>query len=105
MAKREPPSAHGTRLTVRLTTRAGRDALDGWDGHVLRARVAAPPADGRANDALLRLLAGALGLAPSRLRLVSGAASRTKLVEVGGIDEAEARRRFDAALSGRARRA
>jgi uncharacterized protein (TIGR00251 family) len=71
-----------TRITVRLTPKAGRDAIDGWDGDVLRARVAAPPADGKANDALLRLLAKRLGVAPSKLTLVSGAQSRTKHIDL-----------------------
>ncbi len=66
---------------MRLTPRGGRDAIDGWQGDVLRVRVSAPPADGKANDALLRLLAKALGVPPSRLSIVSGASSRTKVVE------------------------
>jgi uncharacterized protein (TIGR00251 family) len=99
------PPRRPARIVIHLTPRAGRDALDGWDGEALRVRVAAPPADGRANDTLLRLLAGALGLAPSRLRLVSGATSRRKLVEVEGIEAEEMLRRLDAALLGRSRRA
>ncbi len=74
-----------TRISVRLTPRAGRNAIDGWDGEMLRAHVAAPPVDGKANDALLRLLAKALGIAPSRVALASGAQSRVKIVEVDGM--------------------
>ncbi len=73
------------RITVRLTPRGGRDAIDGWDGDVLRVRVAAAPVDGKANDALLRMLAKALGVAPSRLALVSGAQARVKTVDVDGM--------------------
>ena len=73
------------RISVRLTPRAGRNAIDGWDGEILRARVAAPPVDGKANDALLRLLAKALGVAPSGVALVSGAQSRVKIVEADGM--------------------
>jgi uncharacterized protein YggU (UPF0235/DUF167 family) len=78
---------------VRLTPRGGRDAIDGWEGDVLRARVAAAPADGRANASLLRLLARSLGLPPSALTLAAGASSRTKLVDVDGLplDEVRAR--------------
>ena len=79
------------RITVRLTPRAGRDAIDGWaeDGgpRVLRVRVAAPAAEGRANDALVRLLAKALGVAPSHVRIVAGAHGRTKVVEIEGMTE------------------
>lgn len=84
------------RISVRLTPRAGRSAIDGWDGDVLRARVAAPPVDGKANDALLRLLAKALGVAPSRVTLVSGAQSRVKIVEVDGMTADVVRRALDA---------
>ena len=83
------------RISVRLTPRAGRNAIDGWDGDVLRARVAAPPVDGKANDALLRLLAKALGVAPSSIAVVSGAQARVKIVEVDGITAHDIRRALD----------
>lgn len=79
------------RITVRLTPRGGRDAIEGWDGEVLRVRVAAAPVDGGANEALVRLLAKALRVAPSRLTLVTGAQSRTKTVEVDGLSAEEIR--------------
>jgi uncharacterized protein (TIGR00251 family) len=79
------------RITVRLTPRAGRNAIDGWDADVLRARVAAPPVDGKANDALLRLLAKALGTPQSDVALVSGAQSRTKTIDVDGMTLQEIR--------------
>ena len=84
-----------TRVTVRLTPRGGRSAIDGWDGDTLRVRVAAAPVDGGANDALLRLLAKALGVAPSRLTLVSGAQSRTKTVDIDGMSGDEIRRTLE----------
>ena len=79
---------------VRLTPRASRDQIDGWDGDLLRVRVAAPPVEGRANDALLRLLAKALDLPPSRLRLVKGRTSREKVIAVEGVSEEDARARL-----------
>lgn len=85
-----------SRITVRLTPRGGRDAIDGWDGDVLRVRVAAAPVDGKANDALLRLLAKALGVAPSRVALVSGTQARLKTVDVDGMTADDVR----AALGG-----
>jgi len=81
------------RFTVRLTPRGGRDAIDGWDGDTLRVRVSAAPTDGKANDALVRLLAKALGLAPSRLAIVSGASSRTKIIEAEGLSLDDVRTR------------
>ena len=74
------------RITVRLTPRAGRDAIEGWRDGMLRVRVAAAPVDGAANAALIRLLAKALSIAPSRVTIVSGASGRTKVVEVEGLD-------------------
>ena len=79
------------RITVRLTPRGGRDAIDGWDGDVLRVRVASAPVDGKANDALLRLLAKTLGVAPSQLALVSGAQARVKTIDVETMSAAELR--------------
>ena len=71
------------RLAVRLTPRGGADRVDGvGEDGVLRARVAAPPVDGAANEALCRLLARELGVARGAVRVVAGAAGRRKLVEV-----------------------
>jgi uncharacterized protein len=77
------------RLNVHLTPRASRDQVDGWREGVLRVRVAAPPVDGRANEALIRVIAAALKIAPSRVRVVGGAASRIKLLEVDGMSGAD----------------
>lgn len=60
---------------------------------VIRVRVAAPPVDGEANAAVIRLLAKALGLAQRDVVLVAGAASRQKTLETP-LDEAEVRRRL-----------
>ena len=72
----------GARIAVRVTPRGGRDALTLDAGGGLAARVSAPPQDGKANDAVRRLLAHALGIAPSRLTLVGGVAARDKLFRV-----------------------
>ena len=58
--------------------------MDGVADGVLRVRVAAPPVDGAANEALVRLLASELGVARGAVRLVSGATARTKVIEVAG---------------------
>lgn len=67
----------GTEIAVRVTPRAGREAIE--PGDPLRIRVTAPPEDGKANDSVRRLLARALGVAPTRLTLIRGAAARDKL--------------------------
>ncbi|GIW17640.1 MAG: hypothetical protein KatS3mg064_0797 [Tepidiforma sp.] len=81
------------RLTVRVTPRAGRDGIDGFDeAGALRVRVRAAPADGAANAAVAALLAKALGLPGRQVALVQGAASRVKVFEVGlPLEEAAAR--------------
>ena len=78
------------RFRVRLTPKGGRDAIDGWwtdgTGRALKARVAAPPEDGKANTALIGLLARTLDVRKSDVRIASGAASRMKTIEVMGDD-------------------
>jgi uncharacterized protein YggU (UPF0235/DUF167 family) len=69
------------RLAVRVTPGARLEALEIAEGKLL-ARVRARPEDGRANAAVLALLADALGVAPSRLQLLRGATSREKLFQV-----------------------
>lgn len=76
-----------SRFSVKLTPKSGRNAIEGWrmDGsgkHVLKARVAAAPENGKANDALIALLADALDIGTSKVRIVSGMSSRTKTIEV-----------------------
>lgn len=80
---------------MRLTPRAARDEVLGFEGDVLRVRVKAPPVEGRANDALLRLLAKALRVSRSNLTIVGGRASRDKTVAVEGLDAVEVRRRIE----------
>lgn len=82
------------RLTVRLTPRGGRDAVEGWardeNGRpYLKVRVTAPPVDGAANAALEKLIAKALKRPKSAVRIVSGEQARVKQLEIDGVDEAE----------------
>jgi hypothetical protein len=81
-------------IAVRVTPRAARDAIGSWRGGRLDIRTAAPPVDGRANDALCRLLADALGVAPSRVRVIRGTGGREKAVRVLGVPASEALRRL-----------
>jgi uncharacterized protein len=73
----------GALLPVRVQPRARRDEVVGWQGTTLRVRVTAPPTEGRANQAVMALLAEALGVPRASIELVSGAAARDKLVRVG----------------------
>lgn len=69
------------RLAVRVTPGARVEALELVEGRLL-AKVRAKPEDGKANKAVLSLLATALNIAPSRLELISGATSREKRFQV-----------------------
>ena len=84
-------------LSVRLTPKSSADAIDGMarlaDGSaVLKARVRAVPESGKANDALVRLVAGALKVAKSAVTVKSGATGRTKTVAITGDAQAIAGR-------------
>jgi uncharacterized protein (TIGR00251 family) len=82
------------RISVWMTPRAREDKVVGWQDGSLRVRVAAPPVDGKANDALLRLLARELGITPNSVRLVSGHTSRRKVVAVAGMSIDDVGRRL-----------
>ena len=88
-----------TRLRIRVQPGAKRAELRGWlaDG-ALKLAVAAPPAGGRANQAVAELLAETLGLRSRDVRVVRGSSSRSKLIEVEGVDDGALRSRLSAAL-------
>ena len=86
-------------LPVRVTPRSAKPGIGGWregaDGREeLEVRVAEAPADGAANEAVIRLLAKALGVSRSELSIISGAASRHKRVAIP-FDVTEARGRLN----------
>ena len=87
-------SASGVTLRVRVQPRASREALGGERDGALVVRLTAPPVEGAANTALLRFLARTLGVAPSAVRIVGGAAGRNKVVEVAGLEAAGVRARL-----------
>jgi uncharacterized protein (TIGR00251 family) len=81
-------------LRLKVTPSASHDAVVGWQGDVLRVQVRAPAQRGKANEAVLRLLATALGIDRRRLRIVRGETSRQKVVSVDELDEPEIRARL-----------
>jgi uncharacterized protein (TIGR00251 family) len=88
-----------TRVRLRVSPGARRSELVGRHGGGWKVRVTAPPEDGRANDAVLDLLAERLGLPRRSLSIVSGHKAREKVVRLEGIDRAESERRLEEALS------
>ncbi|MHB0876864.1 MAG: DUF167 domain-containing protein [Anaerolineae bacterium] len=100
-ATRDP---HSTRLTVRLTPRSSRDEVTDYREDVLCVRVTAPPVEGAANEALVNLLAKVLGLPRANVVIAHGHGSRTKIVDVLGLDHDEALARLlPAERAGKAR--
>jgi uncharacterized protein (TIGR00251 family) len=77
---------NAVRVRVRVQPRASRTEVAGEHDGALKVRVAAPPVDGAANDELVRFIAKRVGVAPSRIRIVSGDAVRSKVVEIEGVD-------------------
>ena len=85
-------------LPIRVTPRSAKPGIGGWragaDGREeLEVRVAEAPSDGAANEAVVKLLAKALGISRAEVRIVSGATSRHKRVAVP-FDADEVRRRL-----------
>jgi uncharacterized protein (TIGR00251 family) len=83
------------RLRVSVVPRAAANAVGPFAGGQLRVRVTRPPADGEANQAVMRIVAEALGLRRGDVRLVTGERSRRKLLEVDRLSEGELAERLD----------
>jgi hypothetical protein len=84
----------GVSFPVRVAPRASRDALAGVVGGALKVRLTAPPVEGAANAALVRLLAKRLGVPKGAVRVAAGQRSRRKRLRVAGLGPAELVRRL-----------
>lgn len=87
-------TATGVRLRIRVQPRASRNEIAGAHGDELRLRLTAPPVEGAANEAVVRFLAEALGVARGSVTIVAGLSSRSKVVEVGALEVEQAARRL-----------
>jgi uncharacterized protein (TIGR00251 family) len=76
-------------LQVRVQPRAKRNSIEVVEGSKLKVYVTAAPEDGRANDAVVALLAKSLGVAKSHIRILKGHKSRDKLLDIEGLTEDE----------------
>ena len=85
-------TASGVDIDVRVVPRAGRSGVDGERDGRLLVRLAAPPVDDAANDALIELLAKLCERPKRAVRIVSGEKSRSKRVSIDGLTIVEARR-------------
>lgn len=87
--------SHGLVIAVRVTPRSSRNAIEGVDeAGRLRVRVTAPPTDGAANTAVVRLLARTLDLPRSAVRVAAGAGSRHKRLRLDGVEADAVLRRW-----------
>ena len=81
-------------LDLKVSPKASRNAVTGYMGEVLKVSVTAAPEKGKANRAVEELLAEALGLPLSAVRVVAGHTAKTKRVEITGLAEATLRQQL-----------
>jgi uncharacterized protein (TIGR00251 family) len=84
------------RITVKAHPRARRSAITGRLGEAWKLDLAAPPVDGKANEECVRFFAELAGVARARVRVVSGAAGRLKIVDIEGVAQADLERLLEA---------
>jgi uncharacterized protein (TIGR00251 family) len=72
-------------IQVRVVPRAPRSRIEGWQAGALKVRLHAPPVDGKANAALVALLAEALAIGKGSVEIISGETARLKLVRIHGL--------------------
>jgi uncharacterized protein (TIGR00251 family) len=83
------------RLNVKVVPGSSRNQIVGWLGDALKIKVTAPPEKGQANEAVIELLASALGISSKDIEVESGHSSPSKIVAIDGIDDEAIRTVFD----------
>ena len=84
MTKAPKPSA---RVKVKVVPGSSRDEIVGWLGDALKIKVMAPPEKGRANEAVVEMLADRLGLSADDITVVSGHSSPSKVIAINCMDD------------------
>lgn len=79
------PAGPSATVSVRVVPRSSKEGVAGCEGGIVRIRLHAPPVEGKANEALVRFLAKALGVPKGRITLVAGERGRSKIVRVAGL--------------------
>ncbi len=90
-----------TRIALRVAPGASQAKVVGRYGTAWKLRVTAPPEDGKANDAVVRLLAETLGLSKGDVAIVSGHGARDKVVSLAGLHPDEVERLLNASITSR----
>jgi uncharacterized protein len=81
-------------LAVHATPKSGRDEVVGWRGSELAVRVTAAPEGGKANSAVCKVIAAALGVPKTAVRVVRGDTARHKVLEIDGADDSDLKAAF-----------
>ena len=89
----------GVQIKLRVQPKARTSAIDRVHGDALKVRVAAPPVDGKANAAVVVLLAQELGVARSAVSITAGEGSRDKVVLIQGVSVEQVRRALERAVA------
>jgi len=79
------PAGPSATVSVRVVPRSSKEEVAGCEGGVVRIRLNAPPVEGKANEALVRFLAKAVGVPKGSITLVAGERGRSKIVRVAGL--------------------
>jgi len=95
--------ADSTRVRLRVSPGAARAGIVGRHGDAWKVRVAAPPEGGRANEAVVRLLADTLSVPREAVTLIAGHGARDKIIELAGLGPSQIERRLSSA-AGKERR-
>ena len=85
----------GVTFNVKVIPRASRNQIEGWLGDALKVRLQAPPVEGKANAALIAVLADALVVGKGNIEIISGATGRHKLVRVKGLSADQVKMRLE----------
>jgi uncharacterized protein (TIGR00251 family) len=83
------------RLNVKVVPGSSRNQIVGWLGDALKIKVMAPPEKGQANEAVIELLASALGISSKDIEIESGHSSLSKIVAITGIDDEAIKKAFE----------
>ena len=76
----------GVVIEVKVEPRSSKKGIAGIMGNYLKVKLTAPPVDGAANEQLIEVISEAFGIRKSSIRVVKGASSKKKLVEIKGVD-------------------
>ena len=91
MAKQQSESEENSTFTIRVVPRAKKSEIaQVLDDGSIKIRLTAPPVEGKANIALVKLLADVLGVSPSKFDIISGRKGRNKVVKIRGVNQRQA---------------